>query len=70
MMNTPGPTEMHIRAMAAILSDPQVWHSNYGRLQAIANAATNGGASRRRVTGTINAMRRERGLEPLERGCA
>jgi hypothetical protein len=68
MMNTPGPTEMHIRAMSAILSDPHVWHSNYGRLQSIANAATNGEASRRRVTVAIDAMRRERGLEPLERG--
>jgi hypothetical protein len=66
--NTPGGTETHQLAMGAILSHPQVWFMGYEQLHEIANGATNHGAKRWRVKGTVNAMRRERGLEPLAKG--
>jgi dihydrodipicolinate reductase len=66
--NTPGGTEIHQLAMGAILSHPQVWFMGYEQLHEIANEATNHGAKRWRVKGTVNAMRRERGLEPLTKG--
>jgi|GEM_PF-2463603 len=68
--NTPGGTEIHQLAMGAILSHPQVWFMGYEQLHEISNEATNHGAKRWRVKGTICAMRRERGLEPLAKGCA
>jgi hypothetical protein len=66
--NTPGGTEIHQLAMGAILAHPQVWFMGYEQLHEIANEATNRGAKRWRVKGTICAMRRERGLEPLAKG--
>jgi len=66
--NTPGGTEIHQLAMGAILYHPQVWFMGYEQLHEIANEATNHGAKRWRIKGTICAMRRERGLEPLAKG--
>ena len=67
-MNIPGPTEVHIRAMAAILAQPRVWHMSVEELQEDAAAATNGRARPWGVKCTIKIMRRGRGLEPLAKG--
>ena len=69
-MNIPGPTEVHIRAMAAILSQPRVWHMSLEELQEVAAAATNGRARPWRVKCTVKIMRRGRGLDPMARGGA
>ena len=69
-MNIPGPTEIHIRAMAAILAQPRVWHMSIDELQEVAAAATNGMARPWRVKSTINIMRRGRGLGNIAKGDA
>jgi len=67
-MNIPGPTEVHIRAMAAILAQPRVWHMSVEELQEVAAAATNGRARPWRVKCTIKIMRRGRGLGNIAKG--
>jgi hypothetical protein len=67
-MNIPGPTEVHIRAMAAILAQPRVWHMTIDELQEVAAAATNGMARPWRVKCTIKIMRRGRGLGNIVKG--
>ena len=64
--NTPGPTEIQVRAMAAILAHPQVWQLKHAELFAVASAATNGEALRGRVLGTMEKIRTERRLMGAE----
>jgi len=67
-INIPGPTEVHIRAMAAILAQPRAWHMSIEELQEVAAAATNGMARPWRVKCTIKIMRRGRGLGNIAKG--